>query len=119
MAIETGTANSVVTPTSASAQNPVQMPVVPVNHGEKLKKFNGTEFKRLERKMLFNLTTLNLARFLQEDAPVLKENESDRRVIAAVDARKHFDFLSRNYILNGLDNMLYNVYSPLKITKEF
>ena len=31
---------------------------------------------------------------------------------------KHSDFLCRNYILNGLDNMLYNVYSPLKTTKE-
>ncbi|CAL5345602.1 unnamed protein product [Camellia sinensis] len=26
--------------------------------------------------------------------------------------------MCRNYILNGLDNMLYNVYSPLKTAKE-
>lgn len=38
--------------------------------------------------MLFYLTMLNLARFLKEDAPTLSEN----------------------YILNGLDNTLYDVY---------
>ncbi|KAK3028677.1 hypothetical protein RJ639_037857 [Escallonia herrerae] len=33
--------------------------------------------------------------------------------VAAVDAWKHSDFLCKNYILNGLDNALYNVYSPM------
>ncbi|KAK3036155.1 hypothetical protein RJ639_029892 [Escallonia herrerae] len=62
--------------------------------------------------MLFYLTTLNLARFLQEDAPDLGENP-DRKTVAAVDAWKHSDFLCKNYILNGLDNALYKVYSPM------
>ncbi|KAK3040889.1 hypothetical protein RJ639_027884 [Escallonia herrerae] len=62
--------------------------------------------------MLVYLTTLNLARFLQEDAPDLGENP-DRQTVAAVDAWKHSDFLCKNYILNGLDNALYNVYSPM------
>ena len=35
-----------------------------------------------------------------------------------VDAWKHSDFLCKNYILNGLDNTLYNVYSLIKTTKE-
>ncbi|KAK9995728.1 hypothetical protein SO802_020414 [Lithocarpus litseifolius] len=48
---------------------------VPVNHGEKSEKFNGTECKRWQQKMLFYLTTLNLAKFLYENAPKLKENE--------------------------------------------
>ena len=46
--------------------------------------------------------------FLYEDAPNLKENEIDRQVVAIVDAWKHADFLFKNYILNGLDNTLYN-----------
>ena len=50
---------------------PVMAPMT-VSHGDKLKKFNGTKFKRSQQKMLFYLTTLNLARFLQEDAPALK-----------------------------------------------
>ncbi|KAK3011003.1 hypothetical protein RJ639_012940 [Escallonia herrerae] len=62
--------------------------------------------------MLFYLTTLNLARFLQEDAPDLGDNP-DRQTVAAVDAWKHSDFLCKNYILNGLDNALYNVYIPM------
>ncbi|KAK2997052.1 hypothetical protein RJ639_024968 [Escallonia herrerae] len=57
--------------------------------------------------MLFYLTTLNLARFLQVDAPDLGENP-DRQTVAAVDSWKHSDFLCKNYILNGLDNALYN-----------
>ena len=68
--------------------------------------------------MLFYLTTLNLAKFLRADAPVCSENEVDRQVVVAVDAWKHSDFLSKNYILNGLDNTLYNVYSPIKTARE-
>ncbi|KAK3015070.1 hypothetical protein RJ639_007040 [Escallonia herrerae] len=83
-----------------------------VGLGEKPKKFNGKDFKRWQHKMLFYLTTLILARFLQEDAPDLGENP-DRQTVAAVDAWKHSDFLCKNYILNGLDNALYNVYSPM------
>ena len=68
------------------------VPMVPifvpthVSHGEKPEKFNGNDFKRWQQKMLFYLTTLNLARFLHEDAPVCNENETDRQVIAVVDA---------------------------------
>ncbi|XXG85961.1 hypothetical protein AAC387_Pa11g0956 [Persea americana] len=74
-----------------------------VNHGEKCEKFNGTEFKRWQQKLLFYLTTLNLARFLHEKAPALKEGKTDKQAVAAVEAWKHADFLYRNYILNGLD----------------
>ncbi|KAK3021331.1 hypothetical protein RJ639_047074 [Escallonia herrerae] len=83
-----------------------------VRLGERPRKFNGKDFKRWQQKMLFYLTTLNFARFLQEDAPDLGENP-DRQTVAAVDAWKHSDFLCKNYILNGLDNALYNVYSPM------
>ena len=68
--------------------------------------------------MLFYLTTLNLARFLHEDNPACNENETDRQVIATMDAWKHSYFLWKNYILNGLDNTLYNMYSPIKTTRE-
>ena len=88
------------------------------NHGEKPEKFNGTDFKRWQQKMLFYLTTLNLARFLNEDGPKLDVGETDKEKLAAVDAWNHSDFLCRNYVLNGLENTLYNVYSPLKTAKE-
>ena len=63
--------------------------------------------------MLFYLTTLNLTKFLYEDAPNLKENEIDRQVVAIVDAWKHADFLCKSYILNRLVSTLYNVYSSM------
>ena len=68
--------------------------------------------------MLFYLTTLNLAIFLNEDGPKLDVGETDKEKLATVDAWNHSDFLCRNYVLNGLENTLYNVYSPLKTAKE-
>ena len=68
--------------------------------------------------MMFYLATLNLARFLQEDAPALKENKTNRQVVAAVEAWKHVDFLCNNYFLNGLENTLYNVYCAFNTTRE-
>ena len=49
----------------------------PVHHDEKPEKFNGLNFKRLQQKMLFYLTTLNLVRFLTEEPPKLSEGETD------------------------------------------
>lgn len=89
-----------------------------VNHGKKSKKFNGLNFKRWQQKMLVYLTTLNLARFLTETAPILNEGEGDIQMISVVDAWKHSDFLNRNYILNSLADSLYIVYSSMKTAKE-
>ncbi|WJZ85230.1 hypothetical protein VitviT2T_004776 [Vitis vinifera] len=102
------------------AQVPAMPTAVPisVSPGEKPEKFSGLNFKRWQQKMLFYLTTLNLARFLTEDAPKLKEDEHDIQVISAIDAWKHSDFLCRNYVMNGLADSLYNVYSDKKIAKE-
>ncbi|KAL2542588.1 Uncharacterized protein Adt_03566 [Abeliophyllum distichum] len=74
---------------------------VPVNHGEKLEMFNGLNFKWWQQKMLFYLTTLNLARFLTEDAPKLKQGDGDIQAVSAVETWKHSDFLCQNYVMNG------------------
>ena len=87
------------------------------NHGEKPEMFNGTNFKRWQQNM-FYLTTLNLARFLNEDGHKLDVGETYKEKLAAVAAWNHSDFLCRNYVLNGLENTLYNVYSPLKTAEE-
>ena len=105
------------TPTMVPPPTPVMVPMT-MSHGEKPKKFNGTNLKRWQQKMLLYLTTLNLARFLREDAPALKENETDKQVVATVEAWKHADFLCHNYLLNGLDNTLYNVYCTCKRAVE-
>ena len=49
----------------------------------------------MAKKMLFYLTTLNLAKFLYKNAPKLKENKTDRQVVATVEVWKHADFLSK------------------------
>ena len=87
-------------------------------NGEKPKKFTGTDLKRWQQKMLFYLTTLNLARVLYEDDLMLKEGETDKQVQAAMGAWNHSDFLYKNYILNSLDNTLYSAYSPIRTAKE-
>ncbi|KZV54615.1 hypothetical protein F511_02649 [Dorcoceras hygrometricum] len=67
--------------------------------------------------MLFYLTTLNLVRFLREDAPIVAKNVTDKDKRATFEAWGHGDFLCLNYVLNGLDNSLYNVYSPMTTAK--
>ncbi|XP_073119937.1 uncharacterized protein [Henckelia pumila] len=88
------------------------------SHGEKPPKFSGADFKCWQQKMLFYLTTLNLSRFLKEDPPVVVEGNSDTQRRKAIDAWNHSDFLCRNYILNGLEDTLYSVYSSVKTAKE-
>ncbi|GJR66836.1 hypothetical protein Tco_0012901 [Tanacetum coccineum] len=59
--------NTIVTTLVNVTGTPVTNTVA--NHAEKPKKFNGQNFKRWQQKMFFYLTTLNLARFLNETAP--------------------------------------------------
>nr|GEV10694.1 uncharacterized protein [Tanacetum cinerariifolium] len=84
------------------------------NHAEKPKKFNGQNFKRWQKKMFFYLTTLNLARFLNETAPQVEPSTegqpSNAHDVLAMKAWKHSNFLCHNYVLNGLVDDLYNVY---------
>ena len=96
----------------------IDTPVVTptTTHGEKLEKFTQLDFQRWQQKM-FYLTTLNLAKVLHEDAPTLNEGETNKQIVAVVEAWKHSNFLCKNYILNGL-NTMYNVYSQVKTTKE-
>ena len=37
---------------------------------------------------------------------------------AVLEAWNHFDFLCQNYIFNGLEDILYNVYFTFQTTKE-
>lgn len=55
--------------------------------------------------MFFYLTTLNLGRFLKEDAPKSRKGEIDHQVISAIDAWNHSIFLCKNYVLNGLTDL--------------
>ena len=93
-----------------------KVPSVPAAHAEKPEKFNGTNFNLWQHKMLFYLTTMNLDHFLKEEVPLLTA-ESNMQTVYTVDAWKHFDYICRNYVLNGLDELLYNMYSA-KLTSK-
>jgi hypothetical protein len=58
-------------------------------HGEKPEKFNGLNFKRSQQKILFYLTTLNLAKFLTEKVLKLSDDESDPITMVAVNVWNH------------------------------
>ena len=104
------------TTTVAQGNTPINLPI---NHAEKPEKFSGLHFKRWQQKMFFYLTTLNLARFLTEEAPKIDEGTTgDVQTVSVVEAWKHSDFLCRNYVLNGLVDSLYNVYCVTKTAKE-
>ncbi|OMO62208.1 hypothetical protein CCACVL1_22961 [Corchorus capsularis] len=114
--------NQVKTSNHASgsdASAAVPMPTtVPLAYSEKPEKFSGANFNRWQQKMLFYLTTLNLARFLTESAPKMPEGELNAQAVSALEAWKHSDFLCRNYVLNGLSDTLYNVYCVHKTAKQ-
>ena len=106
------------TPTVAQVLMLPTIVPISISPREKPKKLCGFNFKKWQQKMLFYLTTLNLVRFLTDDAPKLREDELDIQVISVVDSWKHYYFLCRNYVMNGLVDSLYNFYSNKKIAKE-
>ncbi|XP_073133885.1 uncharacterized protein [Henckelia pumila] len=70
---------------------------VPNSHGVKPENFTGADFKRWQQKMLFYLTTLNLARFLSEDAPKLKEDLLYNVYCEKKTAKELWESLNRKY----------------------
>ena len=85
---------------------------------EKPDKFNGIDFKIWQQKMLFYLTTMNLANIIREDVPKATTDPLTREMLLTIEAWTQSDFLCRNYILNRLENNLYDIYSSYKTAKE-
>ncbi|XP_070022378.1 uncharacterized protein [Nicotiana sylvestris] len=85
---------------------------------EKLENFSGIDFKWWQQKMFFYLTTLSLQKFIKEDVPVLPDETPENERFLMTEAWKHSDFLCKNYILRGLEDSLYNVYSNMETSKE-
>ncbi|CAL9024698.1 unnamed protein product, partial [Prunus brigantina] len=85
---------------------------------QKLEKFKGIEIKRWQQKMFFYLTTMNLAHVAREEAPKSGENPMSKETMMTMEAWKQCDFLYINYILNRLDDTLYDIYSSYNYAKE-
>ncbi|XP_015166290.1 uncharacterized protein [Solanum tuberosum] len=75
-------------------------------------------FKRSQQKMLFYLTTLSLQRFIKESVPELADSTPKDERIMVIEAWKHSNFICKNYILNGIHDDFYNVYSNMKTSKD-
>jgi len=54
---------------------------------------------------------------LNKEALKSSENKSDPTTVVVVDTWNHTDFMCKNYILNELDNIVYDVYSQIKSEK--
>ncbi|XP_075077002.1 uncharacterized protein LOC142163771 [Nicotiana tabacum] len=76
------------------------------------------DFKRWQQNMFFYLTMLCLQKFIKEDVPDLPDETPENDSFLVIEAWKHSDFLCRNYILSGLEDNLYNVYSGVETSKE-
>ncbi|XP_075098234.1 uncharacterized protein LOC107806727 isoform X1 [Nicotiana tabacum] len=85
---------------------------------EKPEKFSGIDFKRWQQKKFFYLTTLSLQMFIKEDVHVLFDETLETERFLVIEAWKHSDFLCKNYILSGLEDALYNIYSGVETSKE-
>ncbi|XP_070013669.1 uncharacterized protein [Nicotiana sylvestris] len=85
---------------------------------EKLGKFFGIDLKRWQQKMFFYLTTLSLQKFIKEDVPILFDETPETERFLVIEAWQHSHFLCKNYILSGLEDALYNVYSGVETSKE-
>lgn len=67
---------------------------------------------------VLSLDHIESCKFLKKYAPILGKSEGDVKIINAIDAWNHFDFLCKNYKLNGFNDSLYSVYAIKKITNE-
>ncbi|VFR00834.1 unnamed protein product [Cuscuta campestris] len=101
--------------TSAPVRHPTVM--LPANSVKEPAKFTGVGFKIWQQRMLFWLTTLNLARYLREDPPIVGEN-ADEPTIQAKEAWIANNYTCLNLILNFLSDALYVVYSRAASAKE-
>ncbi|XP_070013303.1 uncharacterized protein [Nicotiana sylvestris] len=85
---------------------------------EKFGKYFGIDFKRWQQKMFFYLATLSLQKFIKEDVPVLSDETRETERFLVIEAWKNSIFLCKNYILSGLKDASYNIYSGMETSKE-
>ncbi|KAK9053523.1 hypothetical protein SSX86_024597 [Deinandra increscens subsp. villosa] len=83
----------------------------------KLAKFEGTDFRRWQKKMQFLLTTLKVVYVLTTPVPEEVENET----LEQTRRRNKFwndDFICRGTILNGMSDTLFDIYQNVESAKE-
>ncbi|GKA08482.1 zinc finger, CCHC-type containing protein [Tanacetum coccineum] len=83
----------------------------------KLDKFEGSDFRRWQKKMHFLLTTLKVVYVLSTPRPEFVEGETLEQT------RKRCkwdndDYICRGHILNGMSDALFDVYQNVELAKE-
>ncbi|CAM9000447.1 unnamed protein product [Rhodiola kirilowii] len=84
---------------------------------QKLDKFEGTDFWRWRRKMHFLLTNLKVVYMLSTPCP---EVGDDAPVVAFRDRSRweNDDYIARGHILNGMSDLLFDLYQNVESAKE-
>ena len=68
--------------------------------------------------MFFYLTTYSLQRYINENVPILSDETPPEERFLVIDAWTYSNFWCKNYILSGLQDDLYNVYSNFKTSNK-
>ena len=95
-------------------------------HVEKPEKFKGTDFRRWQQKMLFYLTTLHVSNVLTDPEPTdpyvegqtVPTQEQVAEYERAASLWNHNEYNCRNYLLNALDESLYDIYSTFANARD-
>lgn len=80
-------------------------------------KFVGANFKRWQNKMFFYLHTKKCEKQTTATKPVMVDPPTEEQA-KAIDDWTEKDFLCKNFILNGLNDELYDYYSSLTTAKD-
>ena len=90
----------------------------------KLDRFDGTNFNRWKHKMMFLLTTLNVAYVLNpllETIPEVSRDATPKEKAKVADLKKKCqedEFVCQGHILNTLLDCLYDHYMPITLPIE-
>ncbi|GKA43539.1 pol polyprotein [Tanacetum coccineum] len=97
------------------------------SHVENPKKFKGSDFRCWQQNMLFYLTSLHVSYVLTYSEPVdpyLVDGENVPTEAQIADYERvasqwnHNEYNCRNYVLNALNDSLYDIYSTFATTRE-
>ncbi|GKB79433.1 hypothetical protein Tco_0946328 [Tanacetum coccineum] len=97
------------------------------SHVEKPKKFKGSNFRCWQQNMLFYLTSLHVSYVLTDFEPVdpyLVDGENVPTEAQMADYERaasqwnHNEYNCRNYVLNALDDSLYDIYSTFATIRD-
>ncbi|XP_074311498.1 uncharacterized protein LOC141647274 [Silene latifolia] len=83
----------------------------------KLKKFEGVDFRRWQKKVHFLLTTLKVVYVLSTLCPEMDEN-STMEELKKRSKWDNDDYICRGHILNGMSDFLFDIYLNLESAKE-